>query len=78
MSFVAKGFRSELCLARSCIMSCLFSLLQSGAVAQFFLDFMTLQYFRRLKASYLVDSPSIWVCHMFPHLGSGDVPLAGM
>lgn len=67
VSFVAKGSSLELCRAPSYSMSCPFSRLRSGAVPQCFLDFINLQSFWRLKASYWVESPSIWVCRVLPH-----------
>ena len=65
MSFISKRSSSELCIMLSCHV-----LLVSFSVGQFlslFLDFMALQYFRRLKASYFVESPLIWVYELFPH-----------
>lgn len=79
MSFVAKGFSSELRLVCSCIMSCLFSLLQSGAVAQFFSRFHDFTILSKIEGQlFSRKSLDMGLSYVSSYLDSGDVPLAGM
>lgn len=47
------------------MLSCPFSLLQSGIVPQSFLNFSVSRYFWRLQTSYFVKYPSVWVCLIY-------------